>query len=146
MIFEKRNGDWQLISEHVTEKVHTAAELEPSLRQASEDFDRAIRTKDVNMYIELLSDEFVSITEDGKVNSKSDEIAQITSPDLVISSVKADEKKFRIHRSTAVETGRYNVTGSYKGKVFTETGRYTSTWFYSDGKWRLVSDHNSIIK
>lgn len=144
--FEKRDGKWMLISDHSTEKVHTPEELMPSLRQASDDFDKAIGTQDARLFGALLSEEFTSVNSEGKVSTKAEEIAQINSPDLKITSIKSEDKKFRIHRSTAVETGRFHVTGTFKGKAFSDTGRYTSTWFYSNGKWMLASDHTSLIK
>ncbi len=69
----------------------------------------------------------------------------MTSTDLVLTSSNADDKKFRIYRNTAVETGRFSVAGTYKGKAFSETGRYTSTWIYRDGKWKMAADHTSNI-
>ncbi|SFI71296.1 Ketosteroid isomerase homolog [Kaistella treverensis] len=143
--FENRDGKWMLISDHSTEKAHTPEELMPSLQIASNDFEKAIATQDSKLFDSLLSDEFTSVNENGKMRSKAEEIAQFKSPELKITSVKSEEKKFRIHRSTAVETGVFNVSGTFKGKPFTEKGRYTSTWFYHNGKWVLASDHTSLI-
>mgnify|MGYP006194204789 FL=1 len=67
------------------------------------------------------------------------------SPDLVILTSKTDDKIFRLYRNTAVETGRFTATGSYEGKPFSEVGRYTTTWVYRDGKWKIVADHTSLI-
>ncbi len=97
------------------------------------------------MFEKLLADDFTHTNEVGQVRNKKDEIAHTTSPDVVFTSNKADDKKFRIHRSSAVETGRYTATGTYKGKPFSETGRYTTTWFYKNGKWQMAADHASII-
>ena len=118
----------------------------PSLKQASDNYDNAISTQDARMFDSLLSAEFTFVNEHGKMRNKAEEIEQIKSADLKITSVKSEDKKFRIHRSTAVETGVFTVSGTYKGKPFTDKGRYTSTWFYSNGKWQLASDHTSIIK
>ena len=144
-IYEKRNGNWLLIADHATEKVHTAEELEPDVKKASDAFDKAVSTKSVALWEKLLADDFTSTNENGRVSNKKEEIAQMTSPDLVITSAKSDDKIFRIHRNSAIETGRYTATGTYKGKPFSETGRYTSTWFYKDGKWQLAADHISVL-
>ncbi|MEO6583676.1 MAG: nuclear transport factor 2 family protein, partial [Ferruginibacter sp.] len=49
-VLEKRNGRWMMIAEHVTEKPHTPAELEPGLRKASDDYDRAWKTKNATLF------------------------------------------------------------------------------------------------
>lgn len=104
-----------------------------------------MQTKSASLFERLLAEDFISTNETGKRSNKKEEIAQMTSADLIITSAKADDKKFRIHRNSAVETGRYTVTGSYKGKAFSETGHYTSSWIYKDGRWQVAADHISVI-
>lgn len=145
VVYEKRNGHWLLITDHATQKIRTPEELEPELRKASDDFDKAFEAKNAATFEKLLADDFTHTNENGRVTNKKDEIANITSPDLVLTSNKTDDKKFRIHRNSAVETGRYTATGTYKGKPFSETARYTTTWFYKNGKWQIAADHASII-
>jgi uncharacterized protein (TIGR02246 family) len=145
VVYEKRDGRWLLVTDHATEKTHTAEELEPGLRKASDDFDKAFEAKDGAMFERLLADDFTHTNVLGRVTNKKEEIAHMTSPDLVFTSNKAEDKKFRIHRNSAVETGRYSAAGTYKGKPFSETGRYTTTWFYKNGKWQMAADHASVI-
>jgi uncharacterized protein (TIGR02246 family) len=144
-IYEKRNGQWLLITDHATEKTHTATELEPALKKASDDYDKALKTKDAGLFERLLTEDYESTNETGQVRNKKDDIANMTSPDLVFSSIKSEDKKFRIYRNAAVETGSYSAEGTYKGKAFSEKGRYTSTWIYKDGKWQMVADHTSVM-
>jgi uncharacterized protein (TIGR02246 family) len=144
-IFEKQNGTWLLLSDHVTEKPHTPEEMEPDLRKASDTYDRAMLARDAAMFEKLLADDFMYTSNKGKTSNKQEEINNMTTADLAISSAKASDKKFRIYRNAAVETGRYDVTGTYKGTPFTESGRYTTTWIYKDGKWRIVADHTSVL-
>lgn len=145
-VFEKRNGRWLLLSDHATEKTHAPEELEPELRKASDDFDNAFQTKNAAMFEKLLTDDYIHTNVLGRVTNKKDQIASMTSPDLVLTSNKAHDKKFRIHRNSAVETGGYIAAGTYKGKPFSETGRYTTTWFYKNGKWQMAADHASVIE
>ena len=146
VVFEKRDGRWLLISDHATQKTHTPEELEPELRKASDEFDKAFETKNTAMFEKLLADDYIHTNVNGQVRNRKDQIANMISPNLVFTSNKADDKKFRIYRNSAVETGRYTATGTYKGKPFSETGRYTSTWFYRNGKWQMAADHASIIQ
>lgn len=144
-VYEKRNGSWYLLSDQANEKQHTPEELEPWLRQASERYDKAWETRDASLFESLLTDDYLSTNEAGMVRNKKDDIAHMTSPDLVLTSATSGDKKFRIFRSAAVETGTYSVSGTYKGQAFSETGRYTTTWIYKDGRWQIMSDHTSKV-
>ena len=41
--------------------------------------------------------------------------------------------------------GTYHSKGTYKGKAFDHTGRFTDTWIYQDGKWLCVATHTNLI-
>ena len=144
-IYEKQGGKWLLLSDHVTEKPHTPDELEPSLRKASDEYDRAMASRSSAIFEKLLADDFMYTSNTGKTSNKQEEIKSMTSADLVLTSAKASDKKFRIYRKAAVGTGRYDGTGTYKGTAFTAAGRYTTTWIYKDGKWQIVADHTSTL-
>ena len=144
-ILEKRDGKWMMVAEHVSERPHNKKVLETELKAASDSYDNALLKKDKNAISELFADDYASTGRQGKLTNKSDEITQIMSTDLVIESSITDDKNFRLYRNTAVETGRFTVNGTYKGESFSEVGRYTTTWIYRDGKWRIVADHTSLI-
>lgn len=142
-ILEKRDGKWMIVSEHVSEKPHNKTEIEASLKLASESYDKGLMTKDMALFADLFADDYASTGREGKLTNREEEINQMMSSDLVFLTANTDDKNFRIYRNTAVETGKFSSTGSYKGKPFSETGRYTTTWIYRDGKWRIVADHTS---
>ena len=144
-VLQRRGGRWLVVAEHFTERPHTAEEYEPGLRKASESYDAALKARDAAAFGRLLADDYAFTGANGVVRNKAEDIAQMTSPDTKIESATTDDKKFRIYRSTAVETGRYTVSGTHKGKPFTETGRYTTTWVRRDGRWQIVSDHTSVL-
>lgn len=142
-VLEKRNGKWMMVSEHVTEKPHDKTEIEASLKLASESYDKGLMTKDKALFENLLADDYVSTGRGGKMGTKEQDITDMMSTDLVFLTSQTDDKNFRIYRNTAVETGRFTAAGSYKGEPFSESGRYTTTWVYRDGKWKIVADHTS---
>ena len=145
-ILEKRDGKWMMVSEHVSDKPHNKSQLEKELKAASESYDAGLLAKDEAFFKDLFADDYASTNTEGKITTKTEDIAQIISPDLVFLTSKTEDKNFRIYRNTAVETGKFSSTGSYKGKPFSETGRYTTTWLYRDGKWRIVADHTSPMQ
>lgn len=142
-ILEKRNGEWLLVTDHVSEKPHNKQELETQLTAASESYDTGLLDKDKTLFEGLFADDYAATGSEGKITSREEDINHMTSPDMIFLTSKTDDKNFRIYRNSAVETGRYSSTGSFKGKPFSETGRYTTTWIYRDGKWRIVADHTS---
>lgn len=144
-VFEKRNGSWQLISEMGSEKPHTPEELEPSLMKASKKYDESLKKRDREAFDKLLAEDYQSTDPSGKVSNREEDIAGMFDLELKLEGITTEEKKFRVYKNSAVETGKYRVTGSYKGESFTESGRYTTTWIYKDGKWQIVADHTSSI-
>lgn len=144
-ILEKRDGKWMMVREHVTENPHDKTKMEAELKAASDSYDKGLMTKDKAHFESLFADDYASTGRAGKLNNKEEDITDIMSPDLVFLTSKTDDKNFRLYKNTAVETGRFSATGSYKGEPFSEVGRYTTTWVYRDGKWKIVADHTSLI-
>lgn len=144
-ILEKRNGQWMMVTEHVSENPHNKKEAELLLKEASDSYDKGLLAKDNALFSSLFAEDYTSTNEDGKVSNKTDDIAQIMSADLVFLTAKTEDKNFRLYRDTAVETGTFSASGIYKKEPFSESGRYTTTWIYRDGKWKIVSDHTSSI-
>ena len=144
-ILEKRDGKWMMVREHVTENPHDKTKMEAELKAASDSYDKGLMTKDKAHFESLFADDYASTGRAGKLTNKEEDITDIMSPDLVFLTSKTDDKNFRLYKNTAVETGRFSTTGSYKGEPFSEVGRYTTTWVYRDGKWKIVVDHTSLI-
>lgn len=144
-VYEKRNGTWQLISEMGNEKPHTPEELEPSLKKASDQYGEAMKNRDKEAFEKLLAEDFSSTGPEGEVRSREEDIAMMFSPDLQLESISTEDMDYKIYENFAVETGQYNVTGTYKGEKFKESGRFTSTWLFKDGKWKMIADHVSVI-
>lgn len=142
-ILEKRNGKWMMVSEHVSDKPHNKGVLETELKAASESYDKGLLAKDKALFEDLFAEDYISTSREGKLSTKTEDVNQMMSSDLVFLTSKTEDKNFRIYRNTAVETGRFSDSGTFKGKPFSETGRYTTTWIYRDGKWRIVADHTS---
>lgn len=145
-IYEKSDGKWWLIREAFTESQHDRKVMEASVLAASNAFDAIMKSRDKAAYERMLHADYTYTTEDGKLVSRAEDIAHFSSPDIAITLVEASDKKVRIIGNTsAVETGKYHVTGTSKGKPFDETGRYTTTWIWKELRWQIIADHNSIV-
>jgi ketosteroid isomerase-like protein len=143
-IYEKDNGKWMLVREVFTEAQHDPKAMEEGVLKASNAFDEAMRSRDRAAYERLLHADYIYTTEDGKLVSRDEELSHFA--DAKITTMDTSDKKIRlIGNSGAVETGAYHAVGSYKGKAFDETGRYTTTWIWKDLRWQVIADHNSIV-
>ncbi len=145
-VYEKKKGNWQLISEMGSEKPHTPEELEPSLRKASDMYEENVRKQNKEAFAKLLAEDYLSTNPEGEVRTSEQDIAMMFDPKVKLENVSTQDKIFRVYRNFAVETGQYDVNGSYEGETFNESGRYTTTWMYKDGKWQIVADHSSHLK
>lgn len=144
-VYEKRDGKWLLISEMGSEQPHSAEDLESSLRKASNKYEENIKSGDKEAFAKLLADDYSSTNTEGQVRTREQDIAMMFDPNFELESVSTQDKKFRVYKNFGVETGQYNVSGSYEGEKFNESGRYTTTWIYKNGKWQIVADHTSRV-
>ena len=144
-VYEKIDGKWMLVRETFTEAQHDRKLQEAEVLKASDAFDTIMRNRDKAGYERILHADYTYTSEDGKLVSRAEDIAHFG--DMVLNTMETSDKKVRIiGNSAAVETGMYHATGSYKGKAFDETGRYTTTWIWKDLRWQVIADHNSLTK
>lgn len=147
VFLEKRNGQWVVLAEHVSEAQHDRKLMEQEITKASDAYTDAMRKRDRAAFERLLADDYIFTNEEGKTRNKTEDIAMMTSGDTVIESAEVSDRKIRVlSNASAVETGKWTVKGTNKGKVFTETGRYTTTWVWRGGRWQIAADHTSAIK
>lgn len=146
-IYEKRDGKWMLVVEQFSEAQHDRKLMEQQIIVASENYDAAIKSRDKAAYDRLLHADYFFTNEDGKIITRAEDLAHMTSSEIVINTNETSDKKVRIVGNTsAVETGMYHTTGTTKGKPFDETGRYTTTWIWRDLRWQVIADHVSLVK
>jgi hypothetical protein len=146
-VYEKRDGKWLLIAEHFSEAAHDRKLMEQQVMKAGQSYGTLHKNRDKAGFERLFADEYMYTNESGLTRNKAEDIAHMTSPDMVIESTEISDQKVRvIGNGAAVETGTYKAKGSNKGKAFEESGRYTTTWVWRGGRWQIVADHTSAIK
>jgi ketosteroid isomerase-like protein len=146
VIFERQNTQWKVVSEHITEKPHDKTVLESQLKKASEDYDLALMNKDFKLFASLFAEDYTSTNERGEVKNAKEQISEMSNPNLIFTRINTTDKNFRLYRNTAVETGKYESEGTNNGKIFIDSGRYTATWTYRDGHWKMVAEHSSNLE
>jgi hypothetical protein len=94
----------------------------------------------------MIGTEFVNTEYDGEVSDKSKFLADIKDPHFDISSLTIQDLKVSMYADSAVVVGAYRTKGSYLGKPYEHTGRFTDTWVFTEGRWQCVASHTSLVK
>jgi hypothetical protein len=94
----------------------------------------------------LIADRFVNTEYDGEVSERDRFLADIKDPEFKPSAMNIRDVKVNVYRDTAVVTGIYHAKGTFSGKEYEHTGRFTDTWIFENGKWLCVASHSSLLK
>ena len=95
----------------------------------------------------VLADDYILTDENGKVFSKTDDLATYKNRQIKIESVKTlNQKVRRVGDAVMIANTTINFKGTKNGKVFDVTEQCTTVWAWRNGRWQIVSDHISFIK
>jgi len=87
----------------------------------------------------MVADEFVEISRLGQLRTKADNIRDIASGELRLTSVKYDSLTERIYGDVAVLRGIADNAGTFRGFPFTGKIRYMRIFVRRDGRWQAVA-------
>jgi ketosteroid isomerase-like protein len=102
--------------------------------------------RDASALEQLVSSRFVNTEWDGAISDKQQFLADIKDPRFKPSAVNIQDVKMNFFGDTAVVTGIYHAQGTYEGRPYDHTGRFTDTWVLDSGKWQCVASHTSLLK
>lgn len=146
-IFEKRNGKWLVVTEHVSENQHDRKLMEQQVMKAGQAYNEMLKRNDIAGIERTLAANYIYTTSFGAVTTREQEIARHKGGKIKFEIAEATDQKVRvIGNGAAVETATIRVKGTNEGKPFDETERYTTTWIWRDNRWQIVSDHTTTIK
>lgn len=94
----------------------------------------------------LIADRFINTEYDGEVSDREKFLADIKDPEFKPSNLNIHDVKVNLYRDTAVVIGIYQTKGTYSGKPYEHTGRFTDTWIFENGRWLCVASHTSLLK
>lgn len=109
-------------------------------------WSRAIVRHDIETIAQLLDEEYVRTSPDGRIHSKPEAILEFgRDPDKYTAST-FDDAKVRIFGEVAVvqAAGIDRGTGA-DGKPFTRRYRYTDIWVRRGTVWKCVASHSSEV-
>lgn len=94
----------------------------------------------------LIADRFTNTEYDGEVSDREKFLADIKDPEFKPSALNIHDLKVNLYRDTAIVTGIYQTKGTYSGRAYEHTGRFTDTWIFENGRWLCVASHTSLLK
>lgn len=121
-----------------------AADVPADLRKAVEDYDHAQVKADGAELRRLVADDYVLVNSSGKVQNKSELIADYLTPGYKIEPFTVLEPVEKAWGDGAVMGGLVHLKGSSEGKAFFMTLRFADIWAKRNGKWQVVYTHVSV--
>ncbi|HLL75092.1 MAG TPA: nuclear transport factor 2 family protein [Pyrinomonadaceae bacterium] len=111
---------------------------EREVTELEREFGEALTRLDRARLERLMADDFLLTNTAGKIVSKAQVIADITSPDYELESLVNDDISVRIYGDVAVVMARGTAKGRYKGQDAGGQFRYTRVWLKRRGRWQAV--------
>lgn len=114
------------------------AQVEDSVRAVELSRRQALLAADTVALSRMVAPDFIEISRLGAVRTRADNIRDIASGDLHLTSITYDSLTVRIYGDVAVLTGIANNTGTFHGFPFSGKIRYTRVFVRRDGRWQAV--------
>ncbi len=111
---------------------------EDSVRAVEMARGQALLRADTTALSRMVADEFVEISRLGQLRTRADNIRDIASGELRLTSVKYDSLAVRIYGDVAVLRGIADNTGTFRGFPFAGRIRYMRIFVRRDGRWQAV--------
>lgn len=121
-----------------------AADIPADLLKAVEDYDHAQVSADRAELHRLVADDYVLVNSGGKVQNKSELIADYLAPGYKIEPFKVLEPVENAWGDGAVMGGLVHLKGTSEGKPFAVTLRFADIWAKRNGKWQVIYSHVSV--
>lgn len=100
---------------------------------------------DVNRLGKLLVDDWLLTHSDGRVQTKSEYLSELSSRSRTNQAIKNEDVQIRNYGDTTVVTGVSVQSGESNGKPWSGRFRFTRVWVLRDKHWKMVASHSSRI-
>ena len=118
---------------------------EDSVRALETARAQALLKADTTALSRLVADEFIEVSRFGQLRTKADNIREIGSGDLKLTSVKYDSVTVRLYGNVAILRGIADNTGTFHGFPFAGKLRYTRVFVRRDGRWQAVAMQHTML-
>jgi ketosteroid isomerase-like protein len=93
-----------------------------------------------------LAEDYIAISPQGSVITKSDALAARRGAQMHYDSINLSEVVVRVYGDTAVVTARAEVKGNNLGEDFSGPYRFTRVWVRRSGQWQTVSYQATVTQ
>jgi ketosteroid isomerase-like protein len=114
------------------------AQVEDSVRAVEMSRRQALLAADTVALSRMLAPDFIEISRLGTVRTRADNIRDIASGNLHVTSIKYDSLNVRVYGDVAVLTGIADNTGTMRGFPFAGKIRYSRIFVRRDGRWQAL--------
>ena len=131
---------------HAKVKAHRAPK---TVRHKIDSLERKLQAAqldgNVGVMANMMADDYVGISPEGTLKSKTETLASFKSGALHFTAMDAGDRKIRVYGGTAVVVSKVKVTGTHDGKDVSGTYRYTRVYHFDGTNWKIVSFEASQI-
>ena len=108
-------------------------------------WNHALEEKDTKALDMLLANTMVSVDIDGSIQTKSEFLASIKSPEYQPSQAVTEQTSVQVYGDAAVVVGIFRIKGTEKGKPYVHRERFVDTWVKMNGGWQCVATTAALI-
>jgi len=119
---------------------------EDSVRALEDARGRALMQADTAALSRMVAAEFTEVSRLGTLRARVDNIRDIASGELKLTSVRYDSLTVRIYGDVAVLQGIADNTGTFRGFPFSGRIRYTRVFVRRDGRWQAVTMQQTVMQ
>lgn len=106
----------------------------------------ALMHADTTALSRMVADEFVEVSRFGTLRTKADNLREIGSGALKLTSVRYDSVTVRVYGDVAVLRGIADNTGTLRGFPFAGKLWYTRVFVRRDGRWQAVAMQHTMMQ
>src|SRR5262245_33917436 len=106
---------------------------------------KALLSADTLTLSRLVANEFIEISRLGEVRTKYDNLHDLSTGTLKISSVKYDSLNVRVYGNMAVLFGIADNKGTFRGFPWGGKVRYLRVFIRRDGRWQAVASQQTAL-
>jgi len=119
---------------------------EDSVRAVEDARGQALLKADTVALSAMVAPEFTEVSRLGTLRTRADNIRDISSGALRLTSVRYDSLTVRIYGDVAVLQGIADNTGTFRGFPFRGKIRYTRVFVRRDGRWQAVTMQQTTVQ
>jgi ketosteroid isomerase-like protein len=127
-------------------QVGAGENVEALLEKKERDWAAAIVKGDVAFTDDLLADDYVGTTPDGRRLTKAQTLDEFRSGAFKSESMVVDRTKVRVFGDTAIVTLDQMEKSRYQGRDIIGRSKWTDIYMKRNGKWQLVANHGSGVE